>query len=152
MSLAKASVILVISLFAYVTAAKDGGVPEVSEKQMIDCITEADLQCAKLRAIADIFQFVKTKSVEVVDGVKLEYSGDNTEAVSAARSLADQGWNGLFSFIPKLVNGLSLKMNILPGGNLVVSKSRKENGLLDVSVESSKFEGRKWIIFYFTFR
>lgn len=141
MSLGKASLLLSLSLLPCLLG--NAVADDVQEKQMINCIEEADLQCVKLRALADVYKFIKSRSVELVDGVSLEYSGASSEAVTA-RSLADQGWGSLFDFIPRFAKGLSLKFNIIPGGSIVVSKSQKENGLLDVSVEPRQgFEGRE---------
>lgn len=115
---------------------------EVSEKRMIDCWEEGDLQCMKLRALADVYQLLKTKSLQVNEGITVAYSGDRETEVATARSVVDQDWGSLiFNFIPRMMRGLSLKLNIFPGGNLVMSKSQKENGLFDLSIEPDNAAG-----------
>lgn len=139
--------VVLCAIFAVYTAAASVSTDnnqEVQEKKMINCLAEADLQCIKLRALVDVYKLMKSQEVEVMDGVKLEYTGDNKEAVEA-RVLADQGWGSLFNFVPRLMRSLKLKLNIIPGGYVVISRDQKENGLIDVSVESERevSEGRK---------
>lgn len=139
--------VTVIAILGVTTAKPQDVIPgEVTEKQMINCLEEADFQCIKLRALADIYKFVKTRSLDLTEGVKLEYSGEKLDAVSA-REISQEGWSGFFNFIPRIMRRLSLKFNILPGGNLVLTKSQSENGLVDISVEpDSASEGREYIV------
>lgn len=121
---------------------------EVSKKQMTDCITEADFECVKLRTLANIYDLLRARSLDVVEGVQVEYTGDQDMDSSTARDLVNKDWgNLLFDFAPKLLKDLSLKINAFPGGNVVVSKSLKENGLVTMSVEEEErgvVEGRKY--------
>lgn len=138
MSSSRASVLVLLATLAFVSAS---AIKHVSEKQMSDCLIEGDFQCIKLRALADAYKLMNGKSLDVADGVSLEYSGDATEA---PRAILEHGWSGLFNLIPRMMKGLSLKLNLIPGGKLVVSKSQRADGLVDLSVEpDAAVEGRK---------
>lgn len=148
---ARAPVFLVLVFLANFIAAtvlRDGETSRMqpsTEKQMLDCFQEGDFQCMRRRALVNLFDLIKGKSVELFDGFKLQYSGEDT-----ARALADQGWDGFFNFIPRLIKGLSVKVNVVPGGSLVMSRSQKDGGLVDVSVEVGRnFEGRKFKVYAF---
>lgn len=123
---------------------------EVSEKTMADCVQEFDFHCMKLRALANVYHLVKSKSLDVVDGISLQYSADRETEAATARALVDQDWgNLLFDLVPRFMRSLSLKLSMFPGGNLVVKRSHKDNGLVSMSVEAenSVGEGRKYGLF-----
>lgn len=136
-----------IFLAVIITVSAQEHEEQISEKQMADCLEEGDFQCMKLRALANVYKLLKAKSFELADGVTVEYSGDKETREESARALVDQDWGSLFfGFVPRLMNNLSLKLNIFPGGNFVVSRGHNSNGFVDMSIEADKgvVEGRKY--------
>lgn len=142
MFFSRASAFIVIVLVLCVSGNTVQESEYVSEKNMADCLLEGDFQCIKLRALADVYKLAHGKSLDVADGISLASSaGVETET---PRAILEQGWSGLFNLIPRMMKSLSLKLNIIPGGKLVVSKSQKANGLVDFSFEpDAAVEGRK---------
>lgn len=118
-------------------------------KGMVDCLLEVDVQCMKLRALAYSDKLLKMKSLELMDGVRVEYSGVMDKSVETSRALEEKDWGTYLSTVlPKLLKDMSIRINLFPGGSLVMCRSAKENGFLDFSIEADKgvSEGRKLIL------
>lgn len=144
-------VILTISSVCLVSATSVTN--EATEKDMIDCLVAVDFQCFKLRALTNMYTLIDRKSLPLLDGLmSLEYSGDQQTEVATSRALENKDWvSFLVSAVPKLVQDLSLKINLLNGNVLRISRSNKDNGLLNMYVvseneEPAVVEGRKYIL------
>lgn len=115
----------------------------------MDCVEELDFHCLKLRSVSNLYTLLKRKSFAMVDGLNVEYSGNTKTTEEATRALVDQQWGSLlFNYIPRMIRDMSLKLNMYNGGNFVVSRSRKDNGFIDMSFEAANEigEGRKFHI------
>lgn len=148
----KVLVLIAIVIICLCPSAKSQETPlyfeSVAKKQIGDCFQEADLQCVKLKVLANAYLFLNAKSLYLSDGVQILYTGDRSMYAETARDIVNKDWTYiLFDFIPKLMSDLSIKIPVFPGGSVLISRSSKKNGLISLSMDTENdiLKGRKYI-------
>lgn len=140
--------IVVLSIFRFVTALNRGRIVlnEFHEKGVIDCLQEVDLQCLKSRIVTNMYKLWNTKSLELMDSVKVKYDGDQRTPLDMTRAIVTNDWTDLLNRIPELIKHMSLEINVLPDSQLEEGR-RKKFGFFHELVR--KFFFFSLFLFYF---